>query len=82
MQNHRLFWVAVVRFGAFPILRAEKASSNCALIGLAADFRPNFGQTLLVGSAWRASWAPAAPVGLRIGPGLLRSRRAALASHP
>ena len=47
----------------------------------AADFRPNFGQTLLVGSAWRASWAPAAPVGLRIGPGLLRSRRAALASH-
>ena len=26
MQNHRLFWVAVVRFGAFPILRAEKAS--------------------------------------------------------
>jgi len=34
-----------------------------------------------VGSAWRASWAPAAPVGLRIGPGLLRSRRAALASH-
>ena len=48
---------------------------------LAADFRPNFGQTLPVGSAWRASRAPAAPVGLRIGPGLLRSRRAALASH-
>ncbi len=23
MQNHRLFWVAVVRFGAFPILRAS-----------------------------------------------------------
>ena len=23
MQNHRPFWVAVVRFGAFPILRAE-----------------------------------------------------------
>ena len=35
-----------------------------------------------MGSAWRASWAPAAPVGLRIGPGLLRSRRAALGSHP
>ena len=34
-----------------------------------------------MGSAWRASRAPAAPVGLRIGPGLLRSRRAALASH-
>ena len=27
-------------------------------------------------------WAPAAPVGLRIGPGLLRSCRAALGSHP
>ena len=35
-----------------------------------------------MGSAWRASWAPAAPVGLRIGPGLLRSCRAALGSHP
>ena len=81
MQNHRFFWVAVVRFGAFPILRAEKSFLKLRSDWAGCRFPPNFGQTLPVGSAWRASWAPAAPVGLRIGPGLLRSRRAALASH-
>lgn len=68
------------------IRRISNTSCRKSFLKLRSDwpgcrFRPNFGQTLLVGSAWRASWAPAAPVGLRIGPGLLRSRRAALASH-
>ena len=69
------------------IRRISNTSCRKSFLKLRSDwagcrFPPKLWANPACGLCMARHWAPAAPVGLRIGPGLLRSRRAALASHP